>query len=98
MTAEKTINKTNRYLPTVLIKRVSRTLIFGSNSNGRNETSNACTPTIGVKKAYQSARELPAPHIKVRKEMHPKMQDMTRTNYAGMSAVDNQAPSGSMFG
>ena len=28
--------------------------------------------------------------------MLSKMQEMTRTNYAGMSVVDNQAPSGSM--
>ena len=71
--------------------------IFGSSSSGRNEAANACTPTIGIKEAYQSARELPVPQKKRLRNAFKDRWKLIRTNYAGMSVVGIRAPSGYLF-
>jgi len=68
MTAKKTFNKTIRFVNKRGMKFCTP-LIFGSSSGGRNEAANACTPTIGVNEAYQSARKLPVPQKN--KELYP---------------------------
>ena len=94
ITAKETSNKTTVFTNSLNKKGIAKfctTLIFRSSSGSRNKTANACTPTIGIKESYQSVRELPARNHSQKKLS--KMYEMP-TNYAGMSVVDNQAPSG----